>query len=754
VKVKRLIWAGLLCALATFPRYGIAGGSNVPPALRSKSEVKSHWHAADLSATDLGVWRENLDEVGSIHDWTVAGQIFLLLLSVVFALLALKLYYRARHQTRRREEAENELNRARHAMELRVQERTRELSLEVEERRRAEELNRGQKQVLEMLATQREQKTEDILRVLAETVASQRRSWECSLHLVDPTRKTLQLAASSEDNERLKRYLASISADFPDAPESQACAAGEPCIVEKMTEVRRPWSELLVANGIHSAFSIPFRVAGSGDTAGTLTVYSRLQNGPSPRDLEMLESAAGLGALVIEHRRIHAELLHNAYQDPLTGLPNRRAGEQALESAIDTAGRRCETLAVLWIDLDRFKRVNDQFGHGAGDRVLRMVADRLRANPLLKGSVMRMGGDEFLALIPGRSAATDAGVIAGQLGKAIAEPILVGSAMVTVSASIGVSLYPRDGASLDMLQRNADFAMYRAKTAGGGMCVYSPVMSAETGAALELEQALSVALESNYLRVVYQPIYAQDGHLTGFEALLRFHHPRLGDIPPSRFIPIAEEMRLIVPIGNWVLHQACRQLQSWMEAGLPRTRMGVNISALQFAHEGFAGTVSDILCECAVPPENLLLELTETVVMGDFGAVVRQMNLLKDCGVRIAMDDFGTGYSSLSYIHRLPIDVLKIDRSFIERLDEIESTRPIVEAVISMATRLGLMVIAEGVETERQRRTLQEAGCHGFQGYLFARPLPPEQAGHCLAASVTKRAVSPQRAAACAVTVP
>lgn len=749
MKVRLLSLAVFLCGVFAIPGHGLAGASNAPQRAQVKSALVSR-----LSAMDLGLWREDIEDIGSLHRWTIAGEVFALLLCVAFGLLTLRLYYRARRETRRREAVEDELNRARHALEMRVQERTRELSLEVEERRRAEELNRGQKQVLEMLATQREQKTEDILHILAETVASQRRSWECSLHLVDPTRKALQLAAISEGNERLRRYLVSISADFPDAPESQAWATGEPCVVEKMTEVRRPWSELLVANGIHSAFSVPLRVAGSRDPAGTLTVYSRLQSGPSTRDLEMLESAAGLGALVIEHRRIHAELLHNAYQDPLTGLPNRRAGEQALEVAIDMAGRHCEPLAVLWIDLDRFKRINDQFGHGAGDRVLHAVADRLRANPLLTGRVMRMGGDEFLALIPGKAASMEASLIASQLGKAIAEPISVGSATVTISASIGVSLYPRDGASLDMLQRNADFAMYRAKSAGAGMCVYSPAMSAETGASLELEQALGVALENNYLRVVYQPIYAQDGQLSGFEALLRFHHPRLGEISPARFVPIAEEMRLIVPIGNWVLRQACRQLQSWMEAGLPRTRMSVNISALQFAQEEFAGTVADILCECGVTPEYLLLELTETVVMGDFGAVVRQMNLLKECGVRIAMDDFGTGYSSLSYLHKLPIDVLKIDRSFIERLDDTESTRPIVEAVISMATRLGLVVIAEGVETERQRRTLQEAGCHGFQGYLFARPLPPEQACQCLTASWSKRSANPQRAAACAVTMP
>jgi EAL domain-containing protein (putative c-di-GMP-specific phosphodiesterase class I) len=279
--------------------------------------------------------------------------------------------------------------------------------------------------------------------------------------------------------------------------------------------------------------------------------------------------------------------------------------------------------------------------------------------------------------------------------------------------------------------------MLRAKSSGESYCVFSPEMSEEANEAMEIEESLGVALEKNYLRLVYQPLYATDGELTGFEALLRFHHPRLGNIPPARFIPVAEETRLIVPIGNWVLREACQQLRSWHEAGLPRVRMAVNISVLQFARDDFADTVARTFSECGLEPEHLILELTESVIMEDYASVVSQMNLLRQCGVHIALDDFGTGYSSLSYIHRIPVDMLKIDRSFVERLAVPDGTRPIVEAVIAMAKHLGLHVVAEGVETAEQQHILQQAGCQGFQGYLFERPLPPDEAESCLRASIT-----------------
>ncbi len=631
------------------------------------------------------------------------------------------------------------------ALELRVEERTRELRQEIEDRRLLEHLNRGQKQILEMLADPGDLKTEDILRYLAETVASRNQGWECAIHLFDRPGRTLAFVASSEVNARVRNYLQEISKEYADTPECQACIAGAVTNVEHLTEIGEPWSELLVANGIFSACSIPFYSNGSDTLAGALTVYARSRSKPNTRELELVESAARLAGLVIEHRRIHSELVDSAYRDALTGLPNRRAGEEAIEAAIKEASRRGESVAVLWVDVNRFKRINDQYGHETGNQVLRTLAERLRRNPLATGTVARMGEDEFMVLIPGTEDSLDTVEIARRFGSALSKLVYARPAKVPVSVSIGICVYPQDGANPVELERNADFALYRAKALGTNYCVFSPAMSAEANETLEIEEALGVALEKNYLRLVYQPLYAQNGELTGFEALLRFHHPKLGNVSPARFIPVAEETRLIVPIGTWVLGEACRQLRAWVDAGHPAVRMAVNISALQFARDDFADTVASIITEYKVAPERLVLELTESVVMEDYDVVVRQMNLLRQCGVHIAMDDFGTGYSSLSYIHRIPVDVLKIDRSFVERLAEPEGTRPIVEAVIAMAKHLGMTVVAEGVETTEQQIILENAGCHGFQGFLFARPLQPDDAENCLMASRTTRFANPSR---------
>jgi diguanylate cyclase (GGDEF)-like protein len=624
------------------------------------------------------------------------------------------------------------------ALERRVEERTRELRQEVEDRRRAENLNRGQKQILEMLADPGELKTEDILAYLAQVLASRNQGWECAIHLVERHGKSLHLTAQSDVADRLKGYLEDVGAEYSDTPECQACASGETHVVEHLGGVGLEWSELLVASGIFSVWAAPFCAYGSTRLAGTLTVYSRGHCKPTLRELEMAESAAKLAGLVVEHRRLRAELVHNAYQDALTGLPNRRAGVQAIESAITKAGRRQEAVAIVWMDINRFKRVNDQYGHDVGDHVLRTIAERLRRNPLSSGTVARMGEDEFLIVIPGTVDSLDTVEISRRLGAAIAKPIYAGASKIALSACIGVCLYPQDGDTAELLERHADFAMYRAKSSGENYCIFSPAMSQEAREAMEIEEGLSVALEKNYLRLAYQPLYSHESELTGFEALLRFHHPKLGNVAPSRFIPVAEDTRLIVPIGNWVLRESCKQLKAWQQAGLPRVRMAINISALQFARDDFADTVARIFTECRLNPEDLILELTESVVMEDYAAVVRQMNLLRQCGVHIAMDDFGTGYSSLSYIHRIPVDVLKIDRSFIERLSDPEGTRPIVEAVIAMAKHLGLHVVAEGVETEEQQKILRKAGCQGFQGFLFARPLPADEAESCLKASRTQ----------------
>lgn len=652
--------------------------------------------------------------------------------------IAIVALYRWRRLSRRSQGTELSLERL-------VGERTRALRQEIEDRQRAEQLNRGQKQILEMLADPGDLTTDQILQSLAEVVASRNQGWDSSIFLVERRGRILSLAASSDVHERVRRYLKAVGQDYPDTPECQAAASGEAHIVEHLTQVDLPWTRALVESGVFSVWSVPFCANGSGRLTGVLTVYARSRTGPTALELEMVESAARLAALVIEHRRIRQELMDNAYQDAVTGMPNRRVGEQALESAIEWARQRQECLAVLWIGINHLKRLNDQHGVAVGDQVLRVLAERLRRHPLCTSTVARMGEDEFLVLVPGASNELDPFEIARRLCTAIAMPIDCGSVRIDATASIGACVYPKDGATSLLLARNADLAMRRAKSMGEPFCVFSAAMSEEASETEEIEERLRVALEKNYLRLVYQPIYTNDGQLTGFEALLRFDHPQLGAVSPARFIPIAEETRLIVPIGNWVLREACRQLQAWIDDGLPQVRMGVNISALQFARDDFSDSVASIVTECGMDPGLLTLELTESVVMEDYPAVVRQMNLLRQCGIHIAMDDFGTGYSSLSYLNRIPLDVLKIDRSFIEKLTEPEGTRAVVEAIISLAQRLGLTTVAEGVETKEQQVILRRAGCHEFQGFLFGRPMTPADAEKCLRASQVNRFAQPSQ---------
>lgn len=414
-----------------------------------------------------------------LHALDPAADLASILLCAALCILGFRMLLHSKRAAAQREEMELELRHQQGLLEKRIEERTHELSQEVEERRRAEEFNRGQKHVLELLTAPQPPTIEEILQRLALTVAAMRRSWDCSLHRVDSSGSLLQLAACSEVDKKLRRYLASIGTGFPDAPEAQACASGQSCVIADMTQVRRPWSELLVANGVYSAWSIPFRLNAAEKIAGALTVYCRLRTGPTEGDLELTEAAAHLAALVIEHRRLYEELVRNAYQDSLTGIPNRRSGESALNAAIMTADRCNEPLTIFWIDLDRFKRINDQLSHGAGDEVLRAVASRLRYHPQVNGNLARMGGDEFLVLTPGQEAADNAMEIGRQLVEAIAAPIATCAGPVAMGSSIGICAYPKDGDSAAQLERNADLAMYHAKAHGGGCRLYNPALTQE-----------------------------------------------------------------------------------------------------------------------------------------------------------------------------------------------------------------------------------------------------------------------------------
>jgi diguanylate cyclase (GGDEF)-like protein len=650
--------------------------------------------------------------------WSVVWQALACLLTLLSFGYAAQLYRQLRREELARFAIQSELAAERVALEERVQARTAALEEEVTERQRVENLNRSRNHVLEMVA--RNEPIAEIFKVLARMVAEIRRNAVCTIHSLGSG--TFDMVASSGLNERLQHNLQLISADFSGAAENAAMVAGVPTMIEDLAAERKPWSELLCANGLVSVWSAPFFAPDAG-ALGTLTIYTRLKWKPTPADMEMLEMACHMASLVLERSRLQAQLIDHAYHDSLTGTPNRRLGQDRLANAIKRSARNVTRFAVLWIDLDKFKQINDQYGHPVGDAVLQQASRRLATRLRASDTLARMGGDEFMAIIEGTSTPEEAETLARDLLDVLACPMQVGELELFVTASIGISLYPEDGKTVNTLAQHADQAMYVAKFGSCGLRSFSPEMDREPAERRELEAELSQALETGGFSLAYQPLCLPSGSLVGFEALLRFESPRLGNVPPSQFIPIAEQTQLIVPLGEWVLREACLQNRAWQEAGHSSVSIAVNISALQFAQEDFADTVAQILAETGQPGAKLVLELTESIVMRDFAESARQMKRLKKLGVRIAIDDFGTGYSSLSYLHRLPIDVLKIDRSFMENLNEPDGTGPIVEAVVSMAHTLSLRVVAEGVETAEQLASLDNRGCDVIQGYYFSRPV-------------------------------
>jgi diguanylate cyclase (GGDEF)-like protein len=626
-------------------------------------------------------------------------------------------------QIQHRIKIEGELRREQNSLEHRIQTRTAELQSEVKERLRVEQLNRGRNQVLEMLA--RDEPTDEIFRVLVEVLARHRSIWTCALHLLE--NETLQLKASADVPDKLVRNLRQFSLGVLGVPELGALSQSRTLIIENLAAERKPWTELLRANGIESVWSAPF-FGPNKNPLGTLTIYTRLQYKPLPADLELLETHCQMASMVLERSHLQGELRRHAYHDSLTSLPNRLLGQERLETAIRRAKRNGQSVAVLWIDLNKFKQINDVHGHAAGDAVLTRVAERLSRRLRECDTVARMGGDEFMAVlenIPGREQAEE---VAEALHDILSSPVPFQDLPLSITASIGISIFPEDGDTADALERNADLAMYEAKFGSHGTRAFSPALNRALNDRRELEAEMALALEHGGFALNYQPQCDSDRRVAAFEALLRFNHPTLGVVPPSRLIPIAEESQMIIPLGNWVLREACRQNRKWQLEGYPHVRVAVNISAMEFARDDFADRVAEVLEETGLLPEYLELELTESVVVKDFAESTRQMQRLKQLGVSIAIDDFGTGYSSLNYLHRLPIDRLKIDRSFMQALHEPNSSLPILEAIISMAQNMGLCVVGEGIETAEQMSMLNMKGCNLFQGYLFSRPLPADRA--------------------------
>jgi diguanylate cyclase (GGDEF)-like protein/PAS domain S-box-containing protein len=431
---------------------------------------------------------------------------------------------------------------------------------------------------------------------------------------------------------------------------------------------------------------------------------------------------------ITERRRAEENIHYMANFDQLTGLPNRAQLEARAKYALSLAQRNQGLLGVIFLDLDRFKDINDTLGHSIGDALLVEAAKRMKSVVREEDTVSRLGGDEFVLLLPGVDA-RGAAQVAQKLLETIAQTYRIEPYDLNVTASMGIALYPEDGRDLETLSKNADAAMYRAKQAGRhDYRFYTAEMQARSGRNLQLVNALRHALAANQLQLVYQPqLSMSDGRIIGAEALLRWYHPELGQVSPAEFIPVAEDSGLILPIGEWVLRTAALQVKRWMDEGCAPLIMAVNLSAVQFRHVDLPELVSRILDETGLPPEYLELELTEGVAMHDPQGAIAVMNDLHDRGIRLSIDDFGTGYSSLSYLKKFRVYKLKIDQSFVRDISTDPEDKAIVSAIISMAQRLGMQTIAEGVETAGQLSFLREQGCNEVQGYYYSKPLPVEQ---------------------------
>ena len=445
---------------------------------------------------------------------------------------------------------------------------------------------------------------------------------------------------------------------------------------------------------------------------------------------------AGTTVDITERKRVEERLTYLAHYDHLSGLPNRVLFQDRLEQSLAQSQRESWTTAVMFIDLDRFKVINDTLGHSAGDKLVLAVARRLSHLVRSGDTVSRLGGDEFALILQNLAKGQDAAIVAQKVLESLAEPFDVEGHEIFVTASIGITLYPSDSENPEALLKNADSAMYRAKQAGrNNFQYYTTEMNARSGENLHLENSLRRALERGEFTLHYQPkVDLRSGRIIGVEALMRWQHPEFGMVSPGKFIPLLEETGLIVPTGEWVLRAACAQLRAWEDSGIAVVPVSVNLSGRQFQHHDLVRSIVDIISDSGVEPGQIELELTESSLMSNPDDANRILLSLKEFGVRISVDDFGTGYSSLAYLKRFPIDVLKIDRSFVQDIISDNEDAAIVRAIISLAHSLKLTVIAEGVETEEQLTFLVTNGCDQVQGYLLSVPLPAFACGQLLGA--------------------
>jgi diguanylate cyclase (GGDEF)-like protein len=644
-----------------------------------------------------------------------------------------QLYVQLQQENRQRQHAEEALRKSQAALELRVQERTSDLEhintcleREIAERKQAEALRTGQNRLLEMVAAGAS--LEEVLNNLILLIESQSQGMIGSILLLDGDGQRVWHAAAPHLSSD---YIQAINGSNI-GPHAGSCGTSlffrKPVVVSDILQdpLWQDYRDLARQAGLRACWSTPI-FSSQGNILGSFAMYYREVRRPLPEELRHAELASHIAGIAIEHKQAEERISHMAHFDALTGLPNRILLQDRIKLAIANAHRHHTQVAVLFVDLDNFKHINDSLGHHVGDGLLQLTAGRLLRCLREGDSVARLGGDEFVLILPlERSGANHAVLVAQKVLNVLDQAFVIDGNELHVSCSIGISLYPDNGTDVDTLMRTADTAMYHAKGRGrGNFQFFTAALNQAAQQRFGMENRLRHALSHNEFVLHYQPqVNMESGVILSAEALLRWRQPGMAPISCGTFIATAEEIGLIVPIGEWVLRQACQQLKAWREGGYPHLRIAVNLSSRQFDQPDFAGTVGRILTDAGIPAAALELEITESIMLQRSEDNLATLTELSKMGIQLSVDDFGTGYSSLAYLQRFPVHALKIDQSFVRDIGSDPKDAALVTAIIGMARSLDLEVMAEGVETPQQAEFLLAHDCPVGQGFYYSQGVP------------------------------